>query len=157
MSSCKTRDYPVSEKTGEPKSLSLENNGYDKETVRETKPSYGFYSRELKQVFDSVEELEAAELKLHEEQDKKEKARLEKSADAKVVEDAYKHLLEVKAKAAKEIEEAEKMYYKERDAFIKKHGSYHMTYTNRNGEEYLSVSDLIDSVWNAFGSPFRLL
>ena len=139
MSSCKTRDLPVSEQTGE------------------TKPSYGYYSRELKQVFDTVEELKAAELKLHQEQEEKEKARLVKSEDAKKVEDAYKHLLEVKRQAAKEIEEAEKMYYEQRNAFIEKHGSYHMTYTNTDGRECLSVSDLVDSIWNAFGNPFRLL
>ena len=139
MTSCKEKDLPVESKnTGETR-------------------TYSYYSNELKQVFDSVEELKAAESKLHEEQEAKEKARLEKTADAKVVEDAYKHLLEVKAKAAKEIEEAEKMYYEKRNEFIQKHGSYHMTYTNRDGEEFLSVSDLIDSVWNAFGSPFRLL
>ena len=138
MSSCEKKDLPVSEKAGETR-------------------TYSYYSNELKQVFDSLEELKAAELKLHEEQEAKEKARLVKSEDAKVVEDAYKHLLEVKAKAAKEIEEAEKMYYEKRNQFIQKHGSYHMTYTNTNGVECLSVSDLIDSVWNAFGSPFRLL
>lgn len=140
MSSCKTKDLPVSEKTGE-----------------ETKPDYGYYSRELKQVFDTVEELKAAELKLHQEQEEKEKARLVKSEDAKKVEDAYKHLLEVKRQAAKEIEEAEKMYYEQRNAFIEKHGSYHMTYTNTDGKECLSVSDLVDSIWSAFGNPFRLL
>jgi Skp family chaperone for outer membrane proteins len=155
MSSCKTRDFPA----GKKESLTLENNGYDKEEIgKETKDSsYGFYSRELKQVFDTLDELKMAESKHHEKLDAEAKAKMEKTADAKKVEDAYKHLLEVKAKSAKEIREAEQMYNKERNAFIEKHGSYHMTYTNRNGEECLSVSDLVDSIWEAFGSPFRFL
>ena len=133
MSSSKARDIPVSEQTGE--------------------QGFLYYSVELQQLFHSIEEMKEAEFKHHQEMDEKEKASKLKREDAKKVEDAYKHVLEVKAKAVKEINEAEKEFYMEKKKFIEKYGSYHQTYTNVNGEECLSVSDLADAIWNAFGRP----
>ena len=137
MSNLKEKDLPVSEQTGE--------------------QGFLYYSKELKQLFDTVEEMKEAEFKYHQEMDEKEKVSKVKREDAKKVEDAYKHLLEVKAKAAKEIGEAEKMFHQEKKNFIEKYRSYHQTYTNVNGEECLSVSDIADALWSAFGRPTLLL
>ncbi len=142
MSSCKTKDFT-------PESLAKMGD--------EQKADIVYRSKLLNKYFEDYDELVKEETEFKKQKEEKEKAKLEKTNDAKKVEDAYKHLLEVKSKAAKEIKEAEDMYYKERNQFIEKYGSYHMTYTNNNGEESLSVSDLIDSVWEAFGNPFRLL
>ena len=107
--------------------------------------SYGYYSKLLNKPFDTLADLEAAEAEYRKANEEKLRLAEEKRADAKKVEDAYKHLLEVKKKAQEEIREAEEMYLKEQKSFIQKHKGYHMTYTNRNGEESLSVSDLVDS------------
>ena len=116
--------------------------------------SYGYYSKLLNKPLDTWEELQEAELAYHKANDEKLKLAEERKTDAKKVEDAYKHLLEVKAKAMKEIKEAEDMYLKEKEAFINKYQSYHMTYTNNNGVESLSVSDLIENFFAC--SPFWL-
>ena len=139
MSSCKTRDYPESVITSG--HLTSEKAC---ESCTTEKPSYGFYSRELKQVFDSVEELEAAELKLHEEQDAKAKLQLEKKERAKKVEDAYLELQKVKEEAYAKISEAEKKWLKLRDEFAKDYNGYHMTYTNVNGKKEITFNDLIN-------------
>ena len=39
------------------------------------------------------------------------------------------------------INSAEQKYYDARSAFIEKYGSFHMTYTNKNGDEVLSFGD----------------
>ena len=132
MSSCKTRDLPVE---SEKAAGQLEN-------------TYAYYSKELKQVFDTLEELKAAELKLHEEQDAKVKLQKEKKERAKEVEDAYLHYTEVKEKAYKEISEAESKWVELRNKFAEDYGSYHMTYCNNNGEKTVTFSDLVNTLWN---------
>lgn len=153
MSSCKTKDFSVeSEKTTEPVSHELCNEMTDAQ-----REAIVYRSKLLNKYYESYDDMLREEAEFKRQNEEKERAKAEKTADAKKVEDAYKHLLEVKRQAVKEIEEAEKMYYEQRNAFIEKHGSYHMTYTNTDGRECLSVSDLVDSIWNAFGNPFRLL
>ena len=59
--------------------------------TKKTKPEidYGFYSRVLKQPFDSLEDLALAEEAYYAEQKAKEDKAAQKKADAKVVEDAF--------------------------------------------------------------------
>ena len=57
-----------------------------------TELGYGFYSKVLKQPFDSLEELATAEAAYFEEQKIKEEATNKKKADAQKVEDAFKAL-----------------------------------------------------------------
>lgn len=132
MSSCKTRDLPVE----------------SKEVTVAGEKNYAYYSKELKQVFDTLEELQAAELKLHEEQDAKVKLQNEKRERAKEVEDAYLAYQEVKEKAYKEISEAEAKWVELRDRFAEDYGGYHMTYSNDNGTKKVTFSDLLNSmIW----------
>ena len=118
--------------------------------------SYGFYSKLLKKPFDSLEELKAAEdeyNKAHAEELRKAE---ERKTRAKEVEDAYRSALEVRKEAKKIIDEAnkkasdmirdtERHYDELKNAFVKDYGSFHMSYTNNNGQEIISFSDLIDS------------
>lgn len=121
----KTKDLPVESKnTGETR-------------------TYDYYSRELKQVFSSLEELQAAELKLHEEQETKEKLQIEKKERAKEVEDAYLELQKIKEEAYANISKAEEKYLELRDKFARDYNGYHMTYTNVNGKREVTFNDLI--------------
>ena len=113
-----------------------------------SKPSYGYYSRELKQVFDTLEELQAAESKLHEEQDEKEKALQEKKARAKEVEEAYLEYQKIKEECLNTIANAEREWLTLRDKFAEDYHGYHMTYVNNNGKKEVSFSDLLDSFFN---------
>ena len=73
-------------------------------TTRESKPSYGYYSRELKQVFDTLDELKAAELALHEKEEAKLKLQEEKKSRAEEVESARLELENVKEEACTRID-----------------------------------------------------
>ena len=127
----KTKDLPVESKsTGETR-------------------NYDYYSRELKQVFSSLEELKQAELKLHEEQDAKAKLQIEKKERAKEVEEAYLEYQKVREEALANISKAEKKWLELRDKFAKDYNGYHMTYVNNNGKKEVSFSDLLDNffIW----------
>lgn len=112
--------------------------------------SYGYYSKLLNKPFDTVDELVAAETKYNEAHAAELRAKEEKKAAADKVNEAYKHYLEVCDKANKEIREAKAAYFKERQAFIDKYHSYHMTYTNDNGREEITINDLFDEVFANF-------
>ena len=79
--------------------------------------NYGYYSKVLKQPFDTLEELRAAEEKVK----ALEKAKDEKKEDAKKVNDAYLNYIEVGKKANEMLAEARKNYETLKDEFIKKH------------------------------------
>lgn len=68
------------------------NNRIDKNEVRKAEQSYSYYSKLLKQPFDTIEELKAAEAKYYAEQKAKEDKAAQKKADAQKVEDAFKAL-----------------------------------------------------------------
>lgn len=91
-----------------------------------TDGSYGYYSKKLQKVFDSVEELKAAEAEAEQAAKAKEEAAAKKKAEAKVVEDAWLALKTAKqdySAAIKEVEqhfkeelaEAVKVYQAKRD------------------------------------------
>lgn len=70
-----------------------------------------YYSEKLKTLFNSVEELNAAEVEFDNKQAAIIKAREERAARAKEVDEAYKKYLEL------------------RNAFVKDYGSYHYSIT----------------------------
>lgn len=130
-------------------------------TTGESKPSYGYYSRELKQVFDTLDELKAAELALHEKEEAKLKLQEEKKSRAeevenarleleKVKEEACTRIDKVKAEESKKISEAEKKWLELRDKFAKDYGGYHYTYVNDNGKKYYAFGDLLDLFFKQF-------
>ena len=129
MSSCKTRDLPESEKTGE--------------TL-----SYGYYSKLLNKPFDTLDSLVQAENAYKEEAEKKLRLVEEKKIRAKEVEDAYLEYQKVKEEAYKQIAEAEKKWVELRDKFAQDYGSYHMTYVNNNGQRQVTFQDIVNSFWN---------
>ena len=104
-----------------------------------------YYSELLKKPFSTVEELEKAEKEKQEELKTKEDMVAKRKERAIEVQNAYKELIETRKKADKEISEAEEKYYTLRNKFVDDYGSYHMSYTNDNGEEVYST-DTISSV-----------
>lgn len=122
---------------------------------------YGFYSKLLNKPFDTLEALKKAEEAKRSEDSEKQKLAEVKKARAEEVEAAYKNYLDARVKAKKIIDEArkeaseviknsEENYYKLRDKFIEDYKSYHVSYYNDNGNESVSVSDLVDSVFSFF-------
>lgn len=113
--------------------------------------------------YKTVKELEAAEVEFNKAHEAELKAKEERKVAATEVEKAYTAVLnarkEAKAivdKANKEasdlIRKSELDYQKLKDEFIKKFGSYHVSYTNNNGKEVVTVSDLFDSFNSIFNS-----
>lgn len=116
-----------------------------------------YFSEKLNKYFDSKKECEAAEAAFDQEKIKKEKAKEARSEDAKKVEEAYKHIFAVRKEASQMIREANRMiedaqqaYYKARREFVNKYGSFHMTYSNDNGDETISTGDLFDAFQKVF-------
>ena len=103
--------------------------------------NYGYYSKVLKQPFDTLEELRAAEEKVK----ALEKAKDEKKEDAKKVNDAYLNYIEVGKKANEMLAEARKNYETLKDEFIKKHKVYHASYTSPDGTESYEVTEVFSS------------
>lgn len=96
--------------------------------------------------YKTVKELEVAEAEVKKAEEEKTKKSEEKKTRADEVKAAYEHYLDVKAKAVKEIQEAEEAYESLRDKFAKDYGGYHMTYTNINGKKEVTFSDLINNL-----------
>ena len=102
---------------------------------------YGYYSKILKQPFDTLEALRTAEAKVK----ALEQAKDEKKEDAKKVNEAYSNYVAVTQEANKNILKARKAFEDLKDAFVKKYGSYHMTYTSPDGSETREVSEVYSS------------
>ena len=127
-----------------------------------------FYSEHLDQIFDTEQELKAAEKEAAEKEAAKKKASEEKRAEAKVVEDAYKahnaakrtyneNVLALRKQydadlralkkafdeaveaEAKTLDEAAIAFDTALKEFTEKHGSYHMTL--RDGDNVLTLSN----------------
>ena len=115
-----------------------------------------FYSEKLKTYFDSAEECAAAEKAFDRKQKalrEKDVAKSQRAADAKVVEAARDKVIkakqtaeEVVKKANKMIEEAEKEYFAARRAFINKYGSFHMTVSDEDADEDLTIAGIIAAI-----------
>lgn len=100
--------------------------------------NYCYYSKLLKQPYESLEELKAAEEKVL----ALEKAKDEKRELAQKVNDAYANYVEVSKQANQAVADARTEYEKIKSEFVKKYGSYHMTYTSPDGKETRSVSEV---------------
>lgn len=95
-----------------------------------------YYSEQLKKLFDTPEELLAAEDKVNaakrEEEEKKAQLKTQRETRAKEVEDAFKTAAEAQKKANELL-----------NAFLKDYGSYHTT-----------LKDAPVSIWDAFFNLF---
>lgn len=95
-----------------------------------------YYSEQLKKLFDTPEELLAAEEKVNaakrEEEEKKAQLKAQRETRAKEVEDAFKAASDAQKKANELL-----------GAFVKDYGSYHTT-----------LKDAPVSVWDAFFNLF---
>jgi len=123
----------------------------EKLTMKETKTdvvSYGYYSKLLNKPFDTLDELKAAEEEYHKAHDEELKRAEERKQRAKAVEEAYRHSMDVRREANEAIRKADEEYYKLRNEFVKDYGSYHVSYSNKDGNEVVTVSDLFDSFFN---------
>ena len=109
-----------------------------------------YFSDKVNKVFDTVEELEAAEKEQEEKEAEKTKLVEVKKSRAKEVEDAYLEYENVKEKAYKEIAEAEDKWIQLRDKFAEDYNGYHMTYVNKNGEKKVTFDDLVNSFYDSF-------
>lgn len=142
-----------------------------------------FYSETLDKLFNTEEELKAAEVKVAEEKAKKEQTAAEKKADAAKVEEAFKANNEAKreyntkvlaarktyneavAAATKTFDSAladatavkanaEKAFDSALKEFTKKYGSYHMTL--RDGDNIVTLSSIEQLPENRAVSSFDL-
>ena len=109
-----------------------------------------YYSEDLKKVFDSVDELEKAEKEASIKKEEEAKALSLKKEEAKAVEDAYRNLVDTKKKAFKEIDEAEQVYINKRNEFVKKYGSFHMTYTDKDAQPLSRLEDIFTNKYGTF-------
>lgn len=105
-----------------------------------------YYSELLKRPFDTVEELENAEKEKKEQITALKVKTEERTTRAKEVENAYKNYIETKKKLFEEIDNSYNDYLKLRDKFVEDYGSFHMTYTNKNGDETYSLTDAFKTV-----------
>lgn len=94
-----------------------------------------FYSDKTKKIYDSVEQLEAAET----EYDKAHAAEIAKQKERKARAEEIN-------KARKDAIKAQKHYNELVNKFVKDYGSYHATYTDGD-ETFLTASDLIDKLF----------
>jgi len=113
-----------------------------------------YYSELLKKPFDTVEELENAEKEKNEQINALKVKNEERTERAKEVENAYKKYIETKKKLFEEIDNSYNEYLKLRDKFVDDYGSFHMTYTNKDGEEKYSLTDAFKTVSDLFTELF---
>ena len=113
-----------------------------------------YYSDLLKRPFNTVEELEKAEQEKQEQINALKKKNDERKDRANEVQDAYKKYLEIKKKNFEEIDNAYNDYLKLRDKFVDDYGSFHMTFTNKDGNENYSLTDVFKDVNDIFTELF---
>jgi len=109
-----------------------------------------YYSELTKKIYETKEELEKDELALTLKKEEEEKALTQKKQDAKEVEDAYKQYIEARKKAYKDIDKAEKEYLTKRNEFVKKYGSFHMTYKDTDDADMFGIWDDFLNIFNVF-------
>ena len=96
-----------------------------------------YYSEKLKKVYDTVEQLQAAET----EYDKAHAAEIAKQKERKA-------RAEEIAAARKDLQNRQKKYNELVNKFIKDYGSYHATYTDEDSGE---VTNVMDVFYKLFG------
>lgn len=113
-----------------------------KEANVEQKEDFAYYSKLLKEPFNSIEDLKAAEKKYQDQQKEKLAKIDEKKLLAKKVEEAYSKYTNMLEKGNKDISdfvtkvrseqnEAYNEYLSARNDFIEKYGSFHMTFVDK--------------------------
>lgn len=127
------------------------------------------YSDVTKKFYDTVNECEKAEADYQEQLKNEASKKDEKKELAHKVEDSYKEYLKVVEEEAKKLEEARSIYqkntkqakenyFKARNEFIKKYGSFHMTY--KGDQPVVDTIEynysLLDDVFDAFRNFPRL-
>lgn len=136
-----------------------------KETVKEEKESYGYYSRLLQKPFDTLDELIEAEDLYKKEQIKQQEEKNEKKRLAEEVEKAYtnyfnvveetsKQLTEFQNEINKKISDARNNYFELKNKFIDLYGQFHMTYKDK--EAKVDYNDE-DKPFDYFGYIFDAL
>lgn len=152
------------------------------ETQERESQTYAFYSKVLSKVFDTVEELEAAEAEHAAELKAKEDAAALKKAEANKVEEAFKArnaavveyntkvmaarkeyngalaaakkaFEEAVAEATKVKNTAEQTFDTALKEFTKKHGSYHMTL--KDGDNVMTISSQGDTTADVIGKEYN--
>lgn len=124
---------------------------------------YGYYSKLLNKPFDSIDELKEAEDEYNKEHEAELAKAREKKSDAHEVENAYKnyiktveetnkHLKDVTEMIRKQQEEVYNEYIEAKNKFIDKHGSFHMTYVNKEpkvdtNDTIKNVNKLLETSW----------
>lgn len=117
----------------------------------ENKNDYSYYSNKLKKVFNSIEDLKAAEKEADDKVSRQSLLTEKRKSDAKAVEDAYKEYVKTMSEANKTIEEAKKKYIDLRNKFVKDYGYFHMTYSDNNCEDLsLSLYENFINTWRDF-------
>jgi len=133
----------------------------EKVTAPKAEDSVWVYSQLLKKPFATLDELKEAEDEYNKAHAEEIRRAEERKVRAKEVEDAYKATLDVRRQAKEIIDEANRKasemirnaeghYNNVKEEFIKDYGSFHMSYTNNNGNTIVSVSDLFDSMFKNF-------
>lgn len=112
-----------------------------------------YYSEKVKKLFDDAESLEEAEKDFDAKEAEKAKLTEKRKERSVEIEEAYKRTLEARKEAKEIIRKADEEYQQLVDKFIEDFGSYHMTYTNKNNHQVISVSDMIDNFFGSF-NPF---
>ena len=96
-----------------------------------------YLSEKTNKAYSSVEELQAAEKEFEAKNEAENKVKLARADDAKKVDEAHAKLAE-----------AAKNYNDALDAFLKKYGSYHRTYTLTNDtDDVLEMADKLFNDW----------
>lgn len=103
-----------------------------------------WYSEKVKKYFDTEEEAKQAELALVE----KEKQELEKQEARKAEANAVNALYEAYIEKQKEANKAYDKWVEAKNAFIKKHNYYHMTYKTEVDTALPSFLKSIFDIWN---------
>lgn len=116
-----------------------------------------FYSEKTKKLYSTSAELEKDEKALSEKEAEKNKLSETKKLRATEVEKAYKEALNARKEARELIKKADDNYEKLKDDFVKDFGCYHMTYSSKDGEDDVSLDDLIDSFVGSLSSCFPII
>ena len=114
-----------------------------------------YYSETLQKankqyLFDTEEDLKKAEKDYQLSKKEQDKKLAIKKAKAEEITKAYKHIEEVKKTCRDMIKQAEDEYLKKRQEFINEYGSFHMTYSNQDGDECVAIGDLFGDLFNLF-------
>lgn len=106
-----------------------------------------YYSEKTRKQYETEKECLKAEAEYDAAHAAEEAAKQARKKDAEKVEAAFKEYSDCVKKAKAAIAEAEKKYEDAKNAFVKKYGSYHMTYTNADDSFILNTFDF-DTFFN---------